>query len=98
MRHTEQRLHFAIMDMIGQEINRLNTRKQELTSRIIPDFEHRTQVLYAQILPLPKDSADREHLEEEYAKLSKELTLRSDELISIGHQIEHLEAEKNFRR
>jgi cell shape-determining protein MreC len=86
------------MDMIDQEINRLKTRQQELTSRIIPDFEHRTQVLYAQILPMAKESAEREHLEEEYAKLSKELTLRSDELISIRHQIEHLEAEKNFRR
>ena len=86
------------MDMIDQEIARLQTRQQELKTRIIPDFEHRTQMLYSQILPLQKDSEERAHLEEEYSKMSKELTMRSDELISIRHQIEHLETEKNFRR
>jgi len=98
LRHPVQELHFAIMDMIDQEVARLKTRQQELTTRIIPDFGHRTQVLYAQILPLGKDSDEREHLENEYAKLSRELSMRSDELISIRHQIEHLEAEKKFRR
>ena len=86
------------MDMIDQEIMRLKNRQQDLSSRIIPDFEHRTQVLYAQILPIPKDSDEREKLEEEYRLLSKELTMRSDELISIRQQIENLELEKNFRR
>ncbi len=86
------------MDMIDQEIMRLKTRQQELTSRVIPDFEHRTQTLYTQIMTHPKDTPEREKLEQEYIKLSKELTLRSDELISTRQQIDNLEMEKNFRR
>lgn len=77
---------------------RLKNRQRDLSSRIIPDFEHRTQLLYSKILPLKKESREREKLEEEYKLLSKELTLRSDEIISIRHQIENLELEKNLRR
>ncbi len=86
------------MDMIEQEIQRLKIREQELSNRIIPDFERRTQMLYGQILPLQKDSEARLKLEAEYTQLSRELTIRSDELINIRHQIQNLDMEKNFRR
>jgi hypothetical protein len=86
------------MDMIDEEIRRLKIRLDELTVRILPDFENKTQILYSQILPLPKDNAHREKLEAEYVLLSKELTLRSDEVIRIRQQIENLELEKNIRR
>ena len=86
------------MDMIDQELNRIRIRMEELTVRIIPDFENRTQLLYAQIMQLPKESEERERLEHEYTLLSKELRLRSDELISARQQKENLELEKNNRR
>lgn len=86
------------MDMIDTEIMRLKNRLTELSSTIIPDFEHKTQVLYAQIMTLDKGSEEREKHEDEYTRLSKELTLRSDEIIRIRHEIENLELEKNLRR
>lgn len=86
------------LSMIDQEINRLQLRKEELTVKVIPDLENRTQGLYQLILPLAKGSEDRERYEEEYALLSKELRLRSDELVSIGHEIENLEVQKSQRR
>ena len=86
------------MEMIDQELMRLKTRMDELSSRIIPDFEHRTQMLYGQIMTLKKDSEEREKHEEEYAHLSKELRLRSDEIINIRLEMENLEMEKNLRR
>jgi hypothetical protein len=84
--------------MIDQELMRLKTRMDELSSRIIPDFEHRTQVLYGHIMALRKDSREREMQEAEYAHLSKELRLRSDEIINIRLEMENLELEKNLRR
>lgn len=86
------------VDMIDQEINRLKIRLQELTVRIVPDFENRTELLYAQIMQMHKGSDEREKLEHEYTLLSKELRLRSDELINIRAQIENLELEKTLRR
>ena len=86
------------MEMIDQEIMRLKSRMTELSERIIPDFEHKTEVLYAQIMTLEKGSEEREKLEEEYAKLSKELRIRSDEVISSRQQIENLEVQKSMRR
>jgi hypothetical protein len=86
------------MDMIDEELNRLRTRLDELNSRIIPDFENRTQMLYSQIMPMQKGSDEREKMEHEYTLLSKELRMRSDELISIRQQIENLELEKTLRR
>ena len=86
------------MDMIDEELNRLKARLTELENRIIPDFENRTQMLFAQIMPMQKGSDEREKMEHEYTLLSKELRMRSDELISIRQQIEHLESEKTLRR
>ena len=86
------------MDMIDQELMRLNNRKDELSIRIIPDFEHRTEMLYGQIMTLRKDSRERLKLEEEYNHLSKELRLRSDEIINIRLEIQNLELEKKLKR
>jgi hypothetical protein len=86
------------MDMIDQELTRLRNRMSELQLRIIPDFENRTQLLYELIMPLRKDSKEREKLEAEYHLLSKELRLRSDEIIDIRQQIENLESQKTMRR
>jgi len=88
----------ASHSMIDEEIRRLRTRMDELKERLLPDFENRTQVLFAQIMPLKKGSNEREKLEHEYTLLSKELRLRSDELISIRQQIENLEVQKSMRR
>ena len=85
------------MEMIDQEIMRLKNRMTELTERIIPEFEHKTEVLYAHIMTLEKGSEEREREEEEYARLSKELRLRSDELINSRQQIENLEVQKTMR-
>ncbi len=84
--------------MIDEELHRLETRLAELTQRIIPDLEDRTQVLYSQILQAPKESDTRERLEHEYRLQSKELTLRSDEVIRIRQDKENLEHEKTLRR
>lgn len=84
--------------MIDEEIRRLRTRMDELKNRVIPDFENRTQLLFAQIIPMKQGSDEREKLEHEYTLLSKELRLRSDELINIRHQIENLELQKSMRR
>jgi hypothetical protein len=86
------------MEMIDQELMRLKNRMDELSSRIIPDLENRTQVLYGHIMALRKDSQKREMYEEEYAHLSKELRLRSDEIINLRLEMENLEMEKNLRR
>lgn len=86
------------MDMIDEELRRLQARLDELTNRIIPDFENRTQLLYAQIMPLRKESEERERLEAEYTLLSKELRLRSDELFNIRQQMQNLEVQKSLRR
>lgn len=86
------------MDMIDEEIRRLQNRQQELTSRIIPDLENRSELLYAQIMPMRKDSEEREKLEAEYTLLSKELRLRSDELFNTRQQIQNLEVQKSLRR
>lgn len=86
------------MEIIDQELMRLKNRMDELSSRIIPDFEHRTQMLYGQIMTLRKDSEERERYEGEYAHLSKELRLRSDEIINLRLEKENLEMEKNLSR
>jgi len=75
---------------------RLHYRLEDLRLRVIPDFEGKTQLIYARIMPLPKDSGERRKLEAEYKLLSKELSIRSDELVGIRHQIENLEMEKKL--
>lgn len=84
--------------MIDEELRRLNSRLTELVQRIVPDCENRTQMMYSQIMQLPKDSPERQRLEHDYTLQSKELTLRSDEIIRIRQQVEHLEQEKLVRR
>lgn len=86
------------MEMIEQELRRLRTRVDELKSRILPDLENRTQTLYALIMQLQKDSHEREKLESEYNILSKDLRLRSDEVINLNQQIDNIESQKSLRR
>lgn len=88
----------AYMDMVDEELRRLGIRLDELTEKVIPDFENRTQILYARILSLKQDSEVRTKLENEYRLLSKELSMRSDELIKTRHQIDNLTLEKNGNR
>ena len=85
------------MNMADEEINRLKTRMQELRTRIIPNLESRSELLYSRIIPLPKDSDEREKMEAEYKLMSKELRRRSDEIINIRRDIENLEFEKSLR-
>lgn len=84
------------VDMIDEELMRLRARMDDLKLRVIPDFESKAEFIYAQIMPLPKDSAERKKLETEYSLQAKELTRRSDELISVRQEIENLEMEKRF--
>ena len=86
------------MDMIDEELMRLKNRMNDLKLRVIPEFENKTQMLYSQIMPLEKESDERQRLEAEYTKLSKELSMRSDELIRIKQQMDNLELEKSLRR
>ncbi len=83
--------------MTDEEINRLKTRMQELRTRIIPDLESQSEQLYARIIPLKKESEEREKLEAEYKLMSKELRRRSDEIINIRRDIENLEFEKSLK-
>jgi len=82
--------------MIDEELMRLRSRLEDLNLRVIPDFQNRTELLFARIMPMPKDSEERKRLEEEYTLLNKELTRRSDELIGVRHEIQNLEMEKNL--
>ena len=84
--------------MLDEEIRRLRIRMDELEKRVIPDFENRSQMLFAKIMPMRKGSEDRGKLEHDYALLSKELRLRSDELMNTKQQVEHLEFQKSLRR
>ena len=86
------------MDMIDEELTRLSNRLNDLTLRVIPQFENKTQLLFSQVVQLDKESEERQKLETEYNLLSKELRMRSDELIRIRHEMERLELEKRSRR
>lgn len=86
------------MDMIDEELNRLKTRMNELKQRIIPDFESRSEQLYARIMPLPKGSEERDRLEHEYKLLSKELGKRSNELVNLRQTMDNLAFEKSLKR
>ena len=86
------------MSMLDEEINRLGIRMKDLTQRVIPDFEARAQRLYARIIMLVKDSPEREKLEQEYAKLSKEIRQRSDEMMRTKQEIDRLEIQKKINR
>jgi len=86
--------------MIDQEIRRLQDRLRELDEKILPQLEHRTEFLFSQIMPLPRDSDEREKLEQEYTVLSKELRVRSDERYSTRQELDRLQkqqAEMNAR-
>lgn len=75
---------------------RLRDRLDDLNRRVIPEFENKTQLIYAQIMQMLKESKERKKLEEEYTLLSKKLSKRCDELIGVRHEIENLETEKKF--
>ena len=84
--------------VIDEELARLRNRMNDLTQKIIPEFENKTQVLFSQIMPLEKGCTEREMLEKDFTHASNELKLRSNELISLRQQIEHPETEKSLRR
>lgn len=85
------------MAMIDEEIMRMKNRMNELTNRIIPDLENKTTSLYSQIMSLREDSPDRSRLKDEYTPMARELSMRSDEVISLRQQIENLEVQKTMR-
>lgn len=84
------------MDMIDEELMRLGNRLEDLKLRVIPEFESKTQIIYAQVMQMRKESEERIKLEVEYKLVSKDLSTRCDELINIRHQIENLELEKTL--
>lgn len=81
--------------MIDQDLRRLKARNTELESNILPDLEHRTEFLFSQIITFPEGSPERERMEQEYTRLSRELRRRSDELFANKTQIANLEAEQS---
>ncbi len=83
--------------MIEQEIKRLENRIQELEEKILPQLEHRTEFLYAQIVPLHEGSDEREKLEQEFKVLSKELRLRSDEKVNSRQEVARLRKDLESR-
>lgn len=85
-------------ELIEAELRRLALRKADLKEHIVPEFEHQVELLYARIMQMVKSDPHRLRLEDEYQKLFKELRLRSDELVRIGQEIEHLELEKSLKR
>ncbi len=84
------------VDMIDEALLRLRNRSDDLKLRVIPEFENKTQLIYSQIMQLLKESEERKKLEAEYIVLSKDLSIRCDELIGIRQEIENLEMEKKF--
>lgn len=84
------------MNMIEEELARLQTRLDELRLRIIPDQDSRSQQIYSEVMSLPKDSDKRLKLEKEYAIVAKELGMRNDEARNISQQMENLEFEKKI--
>ncbi len=84
------------MDMIDEELTRLQTRLDELRLRIIPDQDSKSQQIYSEVISLPKDSEKRLKLEKEYAIVAKELGIRNDEARNILQQMENLEFEKKI--
>ena len=86
------------MDLVDQELKRMQIRLDELQDRIIRDLDNQAQQIYGQVMPLRKTSELRQKLETEYAMVSKELTLRSDEARNLKQQMENLELEKTFNR
>ncbi len=86
------------MDMIDEELNRLKSRLSDLNSRIIPDLQSKSELLYARIMPMQAGKPEREKLEAEYKLLSKELSRRSNELSNLRRDMENLEFEKTLKR
>ena len=84
------------MDMIDEELLRLRIRLDDLNLRVIPELENKTQVMYAQVMQMRKESEERKKIEADYKLISKDLSARCDELIGIRQQIENLEKEKSF--
>tara|TARA_E500000331_G_scaffold308100_1_gene313383 strand:- start:1198 stop:1458 length:261 start_codon:yes stop_codon:yes gene_type:complete len=80
--------------MIDRELEKRQNRLDELESRIIRDLEHRTELLYSQIMVLRKGSEEREKLELEYKKDSNELRMRSNEIRELRTEIETLKLER----
>ena len=76
-------------------LNRLKDRMAALNANVIPGLESKATAIYSRIMTLPSDSDLRIKLEAEYKQFSKELTLRSHELINIRHEIDNLEFELN---
>ena len=88
----------TLLDILkfDEQLAQLRARMDDLKLRVIPDFESKAELIYAQIMPLQKESVEREKLEAEYGLQAKELSRRSDELIKVRQEIENLEMEKRF--
>ncbi|MDA0788784.1 MAG: hypothetical protein O2780_04915 [Proteobacteria bacterium] len=84
--------------MIDQELARLQKRLEELEGRVIPEFEHRSEQLYAQIMVLDGDSPERHRLEAEYKVVSNDLKMRSQELLNLRQEIDNLALASKSRR
>jgi hypothetical protein len=76
----------------------MQIRLDELQDRILRDLDNQAQQIYGQIMPLRKTNELRQRLETEYGRISKELTLRSDEARNIKQQMDNLKLEKTFGR
>ena len=86
------------MDLVDQELNRMQVRLDELQTRIVRDLDNQAQQIYGQIMLLRKDTEQRQKLETEYTKIAKELTLRSDEARNLKQQMDNLEFEKKVNK
>ncbi|MFT4632501.1 MAG: hypothetical protein ACI8PP_003002 [Candidatus Pseudothioglobus sp.] len=86
------------METVNLTLKRLNNRVVALTDEIVPQLDGEATAIYARIMPLPADNHLRIKLEAEYVLLSKELKLRSKELVSMRHEIENLEIERKRKQ
>jgi hypothetical protein len=83
------------MEATDLTLKRLKNRLEALRDQIIPELDGKATAIYARIMPLPAVNHLRIKLEAEYVLLSKELKLRSNELINTRHEIDNLEIERN---
>ena len=86
------------MDLVDQELKRMQIRLDELQANIVRDLDNRAQQIYGQIMPLRKNCEERLKLENEYGRVAKELTIRSDEARNLKQQMDNLEFEKKTEK
>jgi hypothetical protein len=86
------------METINLTLKRLKNRVVTLEGNIIPQLDANATAMYARIMPLSADNRVRITLEAEYVLLSKELKLRSNEMINLRHEIDNLDLELERKR